>query len=131
MAQLRKLAPEEVRAIEDKGKGPRKLTEEQYDQFLADFSVGDYGEVTPDTTENRLTVRNRLKAAARRRELSLTFMRTRGFEMRFKVEQGSAEALTKRKPIRRSRDVQEPTPVVPSLNQAPIKKKPGRPKQTA
>ena len=35
MPQLRKLAPEEVQAIEDKGKGTRKLTEEQYEQLSA------------------------------------------------------------------------------------------------
>src|SRR6185503_12135727 len=45
MPTVRKLAPEEVQAIHTKGKGPRKLTEEQYDGFLSEFESGDYGEV--------------------------------------------------------------------------------------
>ena len=60
MPQVRKLAPEEVQTIENKGKGTRKLVEEQYDSILADYEVGDYGEAVLDEGENRLTVRNRL-----------------------------------------------------------------------
>src|SRR5215217_5127798 len=66
MPNFRKLEPEEVQQIENKGKGQRKLTEEQYDAILAEYSIGDYGEALLDADENRLTVRNRLKAAARR-----------------------------------------------------------------
>ena len=44
--------------------------------------------VNPDPDENRLTSRNRLKAAASRRGLSLTFLRTTGQTMRFKVDTG-------------------------------------------
>ena len=67
MPTVRKLAPEEIQTIENKGKGQRKLTEEQYDSFLADYQVGDYGEAELGDDENRLTVRNRFKAAATRR----------------------------------------------------------------
>ena len=72
----------------NKGKGLRKLTEEQYDGALVGFEVGDYGELTPNPDEKRLTARNRLKAAASRRGLSLTFLRTTGEAMRFKVNAG-------------------------------------------
>jgi hypothetical protein len=34
MPQVRKLAPEEVQDIQNKGKGLRKLVEEQYDAIL-------------------------------------------------------------------------------------------------
>ncbi len=85
MPTVRKLTPEEVRALENKGKGPRKLIEEQYDAFLREYQVGDYGEAELEPNEKRLTVRNRLKAAAQRRGLALDFKRTTGNLLRFKV----------------------------------------------
>jgi hypothetical protein len=42
MPNFRKLEPDEVKTIENKGKGLRKQTEEQYDAFLADYEVGEY-----------------------------------------------------------------------------------------
>ncbi len=72
MPQVRKLAPEEIQALETKGKGPRKLTEEQYDAILSEYEVGDYGEAVLDEGEKRLTVRNRLKAAADRRTVGIS-----------------------------------------------------------
>jgi len=85
MPTVRKLSPEEVREIENKGKGQRQLVEEEYDAFLSDYSMGDYGEAVLEPNENRLTVRNRLKAAARRRNLALNFRRTRDNVIRFQV----------------------------------------------
>jgi hypothetical protein len=85
MPQVRKLAPEEIQAIENKGKGTRKITEEQYDAFLSDYEVGDYGEAQLDEEEKRLTVRNRLKAAAARRSIGVLFRRTQGDTIRFQI----------------------------------------------
>jgi hypothetical protein len=85
MPQVRKLAPEEVQAIENKDKGTRKITEELYDGFLSDYEVGDYGEVELDEEDKRLTVRNRLKAAAGRREVGVEFRRTQGDIIRFRI----------------------------------------------
>ena len=130
MPHVRKLEPEEARSIEDRGKGQRKLIEEQYDRFLADCSLGDYGEAFPEPGERRLTVRNRLKAAARRKGLPLTFLRTRGEVILFKVEEPSANGqLSRAGRTRRERGVQEPTPAVPSLNQATAKRR-GRPRKS-
>jgi hypothetical protein len=44
MPQVRKFEPEEVQTIQNKGKGLRKLTEEQYDTVLSDYAIGEYGE---------------------------------------------------------------------------------------
>lgn len=132
MPSIRKLAPHEVQTLEDKGKSDRKLKEEEYDRLIADFDVGDLGELTPDHDEKRLTARNRLKAAASRRGLSVTFLRTSGETMRFKVDSGNGGGgQAKQKRVRRERDYQDqPTPVVPSLNAAPpAKKRGGRPKK--
>ena len=113
MPNVRKLSPEEVRTLENRGKGQRKLIEEEYDAFLADYNEGDYGEADLDPDENRLTVRNRLKAAATRRNLALDFKRTTGNLLRFKVVapgaipagrgNGSREAVTAGPPTTKGR----------------------------
>jgi hypothetical protein len=153
MPNVRKLEPQEVRTIENKGKGTRKITEEEYDRFLADFSLGDYGELIPDEGEKRITLRARLKSAAKRKGIPITFLRTRGQEIRFHVAEPtgsnqpnqqrvrSQAPLQEAAPTRRSRTTQvrdevvrepfedETPPVVPSLNAQPAKRKGGRPKK--
>ncbi len=124
MPNFRKLDPEEVKTYQDKGKGLRKLTEEQYDAILADYEVGDYGEGTLDQGENRLTTRNRLKAAATRRGIGINFRRTTGDIIRFQIVDpgnGNGQAVASI----------EPPVVVSSEPSAPVKKKGGRPKKSA
>jgi len=119
MPQVRKLAPEEVKTLENKGKGQRKLTEEEYNAFLSDYEVGDYGEATLDEGENRLTVRNRLKAAAGRRNIGIEFRRTQGNIVRFKIvghDNGNVAPVA-------------PPPVISSEPPTPPKRKGGRPRK--
>jgi hypothetical protein len=118
MPQVRKLAPEEVHDIQNKGKGLRKLVEEQYDAILSDYAIGDYGEATLEPEENRLTVRNRMKAAASRRSIGIDFRRTSGDLIRFKIVEPNTSSSAPVAP-----------PVVSS--EAPAKRKGGRPKKTA
>jgi hypothetical protein len=94
MPTVRKLTQDEVRTIENKGKGLRKLIEEEYDIFLGDYDVGEYGEAELGSDEKRLTVRNRLKAAAKRRGLSIDFKRTQGNILRFKIAPNTVVAAT-------------------------------------
>ena len=133
MPSVRKLSAEEVRAYEAKGKGVRKLTEEQYDRALAGFEAGDYGEIIPDPDEKRLTARNRLKAAGQRRSLTLTFILTRGDAMRFKV--GANDGQVRPKAVRRMSELQpepEPEPEPVASDTPPTTKRgPGRPKKTS
>jgi hypothetical protein len=120
MPQVRKLAPEEVQALQNKGKGQRKLVEEQYDAILSEYDVGDYGEAVLEPDENRLTVRNRLRAAAQRRELDIDFRRTTGNLIRFQVvghHNGSSAAA--------------PAVVSSDVSPAPAKRKGGRPRKSA
>lgn len=93
MPTVRKLSIEEVKEIENRGKGQRKLIEEEYDTFLGDYHSGDYGEAELGFEEKRLTVRNRLKAAAKRRGLSIDFKRTQGSVLRFKIGPISSEPV--------------------------------------
>lgn len=92
MPQMRKLAIEEVQALENKGKGQRKLVEEQFDAILGEYTIGEYGEATLDPGENRLTVRNRLRAAAGRRHFGIHFKRTSGDLVRFQIVDHAAPA---------------------------------------
>jgi hypothetical protein len=89
MPTIRKLSLDEVRDIQKRTKGTRKLIEEEYDALLEGYSIGDYGEVELLDGENRLTVRNRLKAAAGRKGIALDFRRTKGNYMRFRVVEPS------------------------------------------
>ena len=120
MPNFRKLEPEEVKAYQDKGKGQRKLVEEQYDAFLSDYEIGEYGEATLDEGENRLTVRNRMKAAAERRHVGIDFRRTQGDLLRFQIVARSNGATA----------VEESPPMVTSEPPAPAKRKGGRPKKS-
>lgn len=92
MPTVRKLSPDEVRTIEKRIKGQRKLVEEEYDALLRDYGEGDYGEAELGAGENRITVRNRLKSAALRRDLSLDFKRTKGNVLRFHVVSSNGTA---------------------------------------
>jgi hypothetical protein len=90
MPTVRKLASDEVQALQTKPKGRRKLLEEQYDAILGDYDVGDYGEAELLAEENRLTERNRLRAAALRRGLVIEFQRTSGDFLRFHISEHAA-----------------------------------------
>ena len=85
MPQMRKLTPAEVQTLEYEPTGQRKLIEEQYDAILSDYAAGEYGEAALEPEENRLTVRNRLRAAAVRRGLGIDFRRTHGDFIRFQI----------------------------------------------
>ncbi len=121
LEQVLNLAPDEIQEIKNKGVGQRKLVEQQYDAILSDYEVGEYGEAILDEGENRLTVRNRMKAAAGRRGLGITFRRTSGDMIRFQITEKSESAAAA--PV-------EPPPVVSSEPPAPAKRKGGRPKKT-
>lgn len=87
MPTIRKLQESEVQGLTNKGETARAQVAREYDGYLADFSPNDYGEATVDEGESKLTVRNRLRAAAGRRGLKMTFLRTSGPMVRFKVEE--------------------------------------------
>src|SRR5262249_41052147 len=125
MPTMRKLTPDEVQTIENKGRGLRKLAEEQYDGFLAEYDVGDYGEAELGADEKRLTVRNRFKAAANRRGLTLHFIRTIGNVIRFRVLSGNGQKAEQPKaPERASSPVASDMPPT-------TKRRPGRPKKVS
>jgi hypothetical protein len=86
MPNVRKLEADEVATIERKP-GVRVQTAQLFDELLAPFDVGDYGEAALEPEENRLTVRNRLRKAAERKGVALRLLRTprEGDILRFQV----------------------------------------------
>jgi hypothetical protein len=105
MPELRKLTPAEVETLERKPTGQRRQIEAQYDALLSDYAVGEYGEALLEGDEKRLTVRNRLRAAATRRGVGLAFKRSGADLLRFQVTQPTASAPA---------PVSAPVPSVPS-----------------
>jgi hypothetical protein len=99
MPEVRKLTPAEVETLERKPTSQRRQIEEQYDALLSDYAVGEYGEALLEGEEKRLTVRNRLRAAAARRGLGLDFKRTSADLLRFQVIETSASALEASVPV--------------------------------
>jgi hypothetical protein len=86
MPSFRKLAKEEVNHIKGRKMSQRQRTAREYDMMLENFETGDWGEVVLSESDNRLTVRSRLQAAAERRGVSLAFQRTHGSVLRFEVK---------------------------------------------
>ncbi|SRR6266542_3897712 len=88
MPIVRKLTPEEVAALEQRGNktiGPRQRVEEQYDELLREFQAGDYVVADLEPDEHKLTVRARFRRAAQRRGLVPQFQRTADTAVRFKL----------------------------------------------
>jgi hypothetical protein len=158
MPIVRKLTIDEVKALENPNKGQRKQIEAEYDSILNEYAIGDYGIAELGQEEKRLTIRNRLKAAAERRDLTLEFRRTKGPQLRFRVLEASTKAssssegtvtavavpapvasvdmveaaTTAAKPGRKPRNAPQPVPapvVAPVAQDAPAPKRPGRPKK--
>jgi len=73
MPQFRKLSAAETAALEQPSIGARAEIAQEYDAYLADFAIGDYGRVALYDGERRTVVRQRLQTAARRRGFALCF----------------------------------------------------------
>ncbi len=120
MPRVRKLTKEEILFLENKGKGMRALIAAEYDQFLEDYAIGDYGELELEPDDRRTTVRNRLRAAARRRGFDILFFRTRGSTIPFKI-------------VELTPDMLEPSASVASATnstlEGPPRRRPGRPRK--
>jgi len=89
MPTLRVLTTEEVDdLIGGKEKDPtRLLIQQEYDALIAEVRPGDYATVELAEDEDKVNVRNRIKAAAKRRGLTATFRRTRDNTIIFRLEE--------------------------------------------
>lgn len=90
MPSIRKLTLDEVHERKHGKLSQRALVSREYDAMLGQFDIGDWGEVVVDPSEKRLTIRNRLQAAAERKNVKLRFFRTQGPVIRFEVQHPSS-----------------------------------------
>ncbi len=86
MPRFRKLNSAEIAALEQRPPGTRAQIAREYDAYVADFAVGDYGRVELAAHEQRKVVRGRLHAAARRHGLVLRFRPGSSKALIFRVE---------------------------------------------
>ena len=86
MPNVRKLSVEEIEDHKNGKLSRRQKTAFECDNMLKSFELGDWGEVILSDEDNRLTVRNRLQAAAERRHYTLYFHRTDPMMLRFEVK---------------------------------------------
>ena len=91
MVKIRKLTEEEIEKLtRPKGarQGPsqRELIRQQYRQYLEGLKPGDWAAVELEEGEKKLTVRNRLKRAAKELGYELEFKRSRGPVVYFQVK---------------------------------------------
>ncbi len=83
MARMKKLSSEELEAMKMRRQpSPRTIARrkaiEEFKAFLQDLAPGEGGEILLEPDENRLTVKNRLKKAAKELGIEIEFIRKRG-----------------------------------------------------
>lgn len=85
----RKLTAEEIQALETKqarkAGTSRLVKQELYDTLVAEFAVGEYGEIGLGVDEKKPTVKKNIQAAFNRRGLNLDWRRGKADTLRFQV----------------------------------------------
>lgn len=128
MARIRKAAHEETGMDAERPLSTRARIAQEYDALLADFAVGDYGKVDLSAGEQRLTVRSRLQAAARRRCMSLRFRPGPSTALIFHVHAAELQAAPALPPTRPDTAAQAKPAAAP---QRPAQPRRGQPRQQA
>jgi hypothetical protein len=105
MPRFRRLGEAEIAALNQPSLGARAQVAREYDAYIADFVIGDYGRTELHEGERRDTVRRQLQAAAKRRGLVLRFHSGHG-PLTFRVEAAPAVA--------------SPTPPLEPVRVAPV-----------
>lgn len=93
MPTLRRMTPEEEMAAKLRAIKPvnvRQQIAQEYDQLIGDLGVDDYAITTLDDGDSKATTRNRLKAAAERKGLTIVFHRTRDTTVAFHLEEAKS-----------------------------------------
>ena len=73
MPSFRKLSPAEIAVLDLTSIGACAEIAWMYDEYLAQFVIGNYGRVAPSEGERRSSVRRRLHSVAHRRGHALRF----------------------------------------------------------
>ena len=90
MPRLEKMTQDEIEDLQKKtngNSGKRKEIEREYDAFLADYQIGDFGKAYLEDGDSKVNVRNRLRAAAERRDLRIKFLKSKDNTLiKFEIE---------------------------------------------
>jgi hypothetical protein len=127
MPSFRKLSVAETAALEHHSPSVRAQVAREYDAYLDGFAIGDYGRAELVDGERRALVRQRLQAAARRRDLTLRFRPGPGAALIFHVE--AARPAVVRPILTPAADVDQPRDGTARRDQAPAR--PPRRRQTS
>ncbi|MBA3534758.1 MAG: hypothetical protein H0T73_22830 [Ardenticatenales bacterium] len=85
MAQFTKLSKEELTTFQSPSTGERSRVRDEYRGYLEGLSDGEGGELRLEGGEKKITVKNRLKRAAKDMNMALEFKRSGEGLVRFCV----------------------------------------------
>lgn len=89
MPMYRKMTKEELDALTMPPSGERARVREEYLGYLADLDLGEGGELQLEPPEKKVTVKNRLKRAAKDLNLSIEFRRSGDNVVRYTIKPAS------------------------------------------
>lgn len=91
MPKLTKMSDVEVESLKKSksGQSERERIRQQYTEYLNKFQPGDWVSVDLEESENRQTVRNRLKTAAKELGYDLSFVRSKS-GLKFEIQKVKA-----------------------------------------
>lgn len=83
MPEFRQLSKEEVKNYRAPATGERAKVREEYRGYLKDLEIGEGGELLLTEDEKKVTIKNRLKRAAKDLDVELEFKRSGTDVVRF------------------------------------------------
>lgn len=104
MPSYRKLTQEDLAAMTMPPSGERARIREEYRGYLSDLALGEGGELTLDEGEKKVTIKNRLKRAAKDLGVGIEFRRSGEDIVRYSTKPLEAAAPARRGGRRRKAD---------------------------
>ena len=104
MPTFRKMTKDELDALTMPPSGERARVREEYRGYLADLELGEGGELLLDPSEKKVTVKNRLKRAAKDLNLGIEFRRSGDNVVRYSIKAPSATPPARRGGRRKKSD---------------------------
>lgn len=104
MPSYRKMSKDELDALTMPPSGERARVRDEYRGYLTDLEIGEGGELQLDMDEKKVTVKNRLKRAAKDMNMNIEFRRSGEDIVRFSLKAPEAAPATRRGGRRKKAD---------------------------
>lgn len=104
MPVYRKLTQEDLAAMTMPPSGERARIREEYRGYLSDLEFGEGGELTLDEGEKKVTIKNRLKRAAKDLGVGIEFRRSSEDVVRYSTKSAESVVPARRGGRRRKSD---------------------------